>query len=94
MTANAADFPFERNAGGFGDPAADFLAQPLQVGGAGVAGIDQEVAMDLGHHGAADLEGLGEEVRRRVAETCGVTLEWEIRRIGIPATGTPAEVAP
>ena len=31
---------------------------------------------------AADIEGLGEEVRRRVAETSGVTLEWEIRRIG------------
>jgi UDP-N-acetylmuramate dehydrogenase len=34
---------------------------------------------------AADLEGLGEEVRARVAEKFGVTLEWEIRRIGEPA---------
>ncbi len=33
---------------------------------------------------AADLEALGEEVRRRVLETSGVTLEWEIRRIGRP----------
>jgi UDP-N-acetylmuramate dehydrogenase len=33
---------------------------------------------------AADLEALGEEVRRRVLETSGVTLEWEIRRIGVP----------
>ena len=31
---------------------------------------------------AADLEALGEEVRRRVRETSGVTLEWEIKRIG------------
>ena len=31
---------------------------------------------------AADLEMLGEEVRRRVLETSGVTLEWEIRRMG------------
>ncbi|MBK5919702.1 UDP-N-acetylenolpyruvoylglucosamine reductase [Rhodothalassium salexigens] len=34
---------------------------------------------------AAELEGLGEEVRRRVAETFGVTLDWEIRRLGRPA---------
>ena len=32
---------------------------------------------------AQDLESLGEEVRRRVLDACGVTLEWEIRRIGI-----------
>jgi UDP-N-acetylmuramate dehydrogenase len=32
---------------------------------------------------AADIEGLGEEVRRRVRETSGVTLEWEIKRIGV-----------
>jgi UDP-N-acetylmuramate dehydrogenase len=41
---------------------------------------------------AADIEGLGEEVRRRVLTTTGVTLEWEIRRIGIPA-GKP-EIVP
>ncbi len=33
---------------------------------------------------AADLEGLGEEVRRRVFAASGVTLEWEIHRIGVP----------
>jgi UDP-N-acetylmuramate dehydrogenase len=33
---------------------------------------------------AADLEGLGEEVRKRVFETSGITLEWEIKRIGRP----------
>ena len=32
---------------------------------------------------AADLEGLGEEVRRRVRAATGVELEWEIRRIGV-----------
>ncbi len=31
---------------------------------------------------SADLENLGEEVRRRVYETSGVKLEWEIERIG------------
>jgi UDP-N-acetylmuramate dehydrogenase len=35
---------------------------------------------------AADIEGLGEEVRRRVHATSGVSLIWEIRRIGVPAT--------
>lgn len=34
---------------------------------------------------AEDLERLGEEVRRRVRETSGVDLEWEIERIGDPA---------
>ena len=33
---------------------------------------------------AADLEGLGEEVRRRVKEKTGVELQWEIKRIGAP----------
>jgi UDP-N-acetylmuramate dehydrogenase len=34
---------------------------------------------------AADLEGLGEEVRKRVFAHSGLTLEWEIKRVGIPA---------
>ncbi|WGH79030.1 UDP-N-acetylmuramate dehydrogenase [Jannaschia ovalis] len=33
---------------------------------------------------AADLEGLGEAVRKRVFETSGLTLEWEIKRVGEP----------
>jgi UDP-N-acetylmuramate dehydrogenase len=39
---------------------------------------------------AADLEGLGEEVRHRVLEATGVRLRWEIRRIGVPAGGPVA----
>ena len=35
----------------------------------------------LGHGGR--IEGLGEEVRRRVRETSGVELEWEIKRVGL-----------
>lgn len=42
---------------------------------------------------AADLEGLGEEVRRRVFEKFGIELEWEIRRIGVPAGPVAREVA-
>lgn len=38
--------------------------------------------INRGQASAADLETLGEEVRRRVAAETGITLEWEIRRIG------------
>ena len=34
---------------------------------------------------AADLEGLGELVRKRVFQNSGITLEWEIMRVGEPA---------
>ncbi|MGR3363608.1 MAG: UDP-N-acetylmuramate dehydrogenase [Maritimibacter harenae] len=34
---------------------------------------------------ARDLETLGEEVRKKVYETSGLTLEWEIMRVGEPA---------
>ena len=34
---------------------------------------------------AADLEGLGEAVRKRVYDSTGITLEWEIKRVGVPA---------
>jgi UDP-N-acetylmuramate dehydrogenase len=47
--------------------------------------------INTGHATAADIEGLGEEVRRRVLNATGVTLEWEIRRIGIPV-GRPEVV--
>ncbi len=40
---------------------------------------------------ASDHESLGEEVRRRVQETSGVTLRWEIRRVG-NFDCSPAEV--
>jgi uncharacterized SAM-dependent methyltransferase len=33
----------------------------------------------------ADLEELGETVRARVKKTSGVKLEWEIKRLGVPA---------
>ena len=40
--------------------------------------------LNNGGASAADLEGLGEEVRRRVHAASGVTLAWEIKRIGVP----------
>jgi len=45
--------------------------------------------LNLGAATAADLEDLGEQVRQRVLETSGVTLEWEIRRIGVRAAPAP-----
>jgi hypothetical protein len=42
---------------------------------------------------AADIEGLAEEVRRRVYKTSGIVLEWEIQRIGRPAPD-PGSVKP
>jgi UDP-N-acetylmuramate dehydrogenase len=43
--------------------------------------------INTGNASAADLEGLGEEVRRRVYDASGVVLEWEIRRIGRSLAG-------
>jgi UDP-N-acetylmuramate dehydrogenase len=64
----------------------------LKLGAAQVSELHCNFLINTGGATAADLEGLGEEVRRRVRETSGVVLEWEIRRIGIPAL-TP-EVSP
>jgi len=49
--------------------------------------------INIGGATAADLEGLGEEVRRRVRQTSGVMLEWEIRIIGLPLSTRPEVVA-
>jgi UDP-N-acetylmuramate dehydrogenase len=55
----------------------------LAVGGAEVSGLHCNFLINLGNAAAADIEALGEEVRRRVQEHSGVTLEWEIKRIGV-----------
>ena len=57
----------------------------LQVGAAQVSEKHCNFLINLGEATASDIEGLGEEVRRRVLEKTGVQLEWEIRRIGEPA---------
>jgi UDP-N-acetylmuramate dehydrogenase len=57
----------------------------LRMGGAQVSQKHTNFLINTGDATAADLEALGEEVRRRVYETSGVQLDWEIRRIGIPA---------
>jgi UDP-N-acetylmuramate dehydrogenase len=53
-------------------------------GGAQVSNKHCNFLINTGTATAADLEGLGEEVRRRVFETSGHKLEWEIRCIGRP----------
>ena len=57
----------------------------LRRGAAQVSELHCNFLINLGGASAADLEGLGEEVRRRVREASGVELEWEIARIGEPA---------
>lgn len=54
----------------------------LTIGGAQVSEKHCNFLINTGDATARDLEALGEEVRRRVHAQCGVTLEWEIKRIG------------
>ena len=58
----------------------------LVRGGAMVSQQHTNFLINTGTATAADLEGLGEEVRRRVHDTSGIWLEWEIERIGSPAS--------
>lgn len=55
----------------------------LKRGGAQVSELHCNFLINTGDATASDLEELGEEVRARVKATSGVTLEWEIRRIGV-----------
>ena len=58
----------------------------LTRGGAQVSEMHCNFLINRGGATAADIEGLGEEVRRRVRESSGVELHWEIKRIGVPAS--------
>lgn len=57
----------------------------LTRGGAQMSTLHCNFLINTGGATAADIEGLGEEVRRRVKDQSGVELEWEIKRIGLPA---------
>lgn len=85
-----------RNPAGFsstgrGDHGQEMMAWRL-IDGAGCRGLRRGGAVMNEKHPnfltnadgatAADLENLGEEVRERVLKSFGITLEWEIRRIG------------
>jgi UDP-N-acetylmuramate dehydrogenase len=55
----------------------------LRIGGAQVSEMHCNFLINTGGATAADVEGLGEEVRRRVKENSGFELQWEIKRIGV-----------
>ena len=57
----------------------------LIVGGAQVSELHCNFLINLGNATASDIETLGETVRTRVKENSGVELEWEIKRVGVPA---------
>ena len=59
----------------------------LRLGGAEVSELHCNFLINTGEASAHDIETLGETVRKRVFETSGVTLDWEIRRIGKPLPG-------
>lgn len=54
----------------------------LRVGGAEMSDKHCNFLINVADATAADIEGLGEDVRRRVLATSGIALEWEIKRIG------------
>ena len=54
----------------------------LVLGGAQVSEKHTNFLINAGDATSADIEALGEEVRRRVKDTSGITLEWEIQRVG------------
>lgn len=90
--ARAASQPIRSRTGGstFKNPEGDKAWQlidaagcrGLKIGGAQVSEQHCNFLINTGDATAADLEALGEEVRARVKAASGVTLEWEIRRIG------------
>jgi UDP-N-acetylmuramate dehydrogenase len=63
----------------------------LMHGAAQVSEKHCNFLINTGDATAADIEALGEDVRRRVLLSQGVALEWEIKRIGLPLS---AEVTP
>jgi UDP-N-acetylmuramate dehydrogenase len=65
----------------------------LAIGGAKVSEQHCNFLINTGTATAADLEALGEEVRRRVLVATGVVLSWEIHRVGVPAEGALRELA-
>lgn len=54
----------------------------LQIGGAQVSEKHTNFLINTGEASSADIEALGEEVRRRVLAKSGIDLQWEIQRVG------------
>lgn len=55
----------------------------LKLGGAQVSEKHTNFLINMGDATSADIEALGEEVRKRVKQESGIELEWEIRRVGL-----------
>ncbi|MEK6638105.1 MAG: UDP-N-acetylmuramate dehydrogenase [Pseudomonadota bacterium] len=55
----------------------------LTIGGAQVSEKHCNFLLNLGSATSADIEALGEEVRKRVFAQSGIMLEWEIQRVGV-----------
>lgn len=57
----------------------------IRLGGAQISAKHPNFLINTGGATAADLENLGEMVRKKVFQHAGISLEWEIRRVGEPA---------
>ncbi|MDQ3074042.1 MAG: UDP-N-acetylmuramate dehydrogenase [Pseudomonadota bacterium] len=55
----------------------------LRIGDAQVSEKHCNFLLNLGNASSAEIEELGEEVRRRVYDRTNIILEWEIQRIGV-----------
>ena len=55
----------------------------LVIGSAQMSSLHCNFMINMGQATGYDLEYLGEEVRRKVFETAGIKLEWEIKRLGL-----------
>ena len=71
----------------------------LTRGGAQVSEKHCNFLINTGSATSGDIEALGEDVRRRVRETQGVELEWEIQRVGVKSmdganSGRPGDAGP
>lgn len=53
-----------------------------RIGGAQMSEKHSNFLINTGDATAADLENLGEEVRKKVVQSSGISLEWEIMRVG------------
>ena len=54
----------------------------VSLGGARISPMHANFLENDGNATAADLESLGEEVRKKVLQKTGIMLEWEIMRVG------------
>ena len=61
----------------------------FRVGGAKVSEMHCNFLINDRNATGEDIERLGETARKRVRDKSGVTLEWEIIRLGVPLAGRP-----